>query len=133
MKCFSCGVDKDLTQKETYPHSDDKLDNEDPIIPLCCIECQPAERGTGYRMLVLCHDCWHRLEGDSGPDMWTAQRHYEELNPLVPFNMLPFAKPAVTCNVEDPAKIREDTRNGKWHPKSYNTVDWSKIPERVAT
>lgn len=86
MKCLACLTES--AGKGVYPYDDDKLDNTEPTPRLSCIEAQPREPGD-FKLLILCFDCWHRLEGDSGPDMWTSQDAYEALDPRTPFAELP--------------------------------------------
>ncbi len=87
MKCLCCGADG--TGEAFYPYDDGKLDTSKPLPKLLTIEAQPTTKGEPFKLLILCHDCWHKLEGDNGPDMWTAQEYYEALNPITPFTDLP--------------------------------------------
>jgi hypothetical protein len=88
MKCFSCGCDKDLDKLEMYSHND-SFTQDDPIEPLLTIECQ--DDNGPYRMVVICHECWHRLCETIGIDMWISQVCWETLNPILPFAKLPIA------------------------------------------
>lgn len=97
-KCFSCGVEKELSKEVYYPYPEDNIDTEDPLIQLFTVECQ----GNNFRMTVMCHECWHRLESTIGIDMWISQRCWESLNPVRPFDSLPLVK-------------NED----KWNPENY--------------
>lgn len=86
-KCFACGTQKDLDIEVRYPYELDSLDTEDSISPLLVIGVE----GTidGFRMILVCHECWHKLDTDGGLDIWISQRHYESLNPVIPFDKLP--------------------------------------------
>ena len=92
MKCYSCGVDKDLSVKEAYPYPEDDRLTEEPISPLMVIECSSiAKKSNGerdYRVVVVCHECFHKID----PDMWIGEKCWQLLNPKVPFDRLP--KPA---------------------------------------
>lgn len=88
MKCYSCGVEKDLNVDVIYPYSEDDLITEKPVPQLFTIECEPKGQGD-YRMCVMCHECWHRLAAADGIDLWINEEAWESLNPLVPFPALP--------------------------------------------
>ena len=90
MKCHACGIEKDPEVKEIDPY--DPLQTGLPRRPLADIECQPGgvtPSEGDWRVITLCRKCWHHLN----PDMWTCQEHYEELNPVTPFNELPILTP----------------------------------------
>lgn len=95
MNCLACGVEKDPAQKEMYPY-DGVLDREEPVAPLHSLDVQgPAIPShplgySEYRKTVVCLECFHRLE----PDMWISQEGWESLNPLTPYNQLPFLQEA---------------------------------------
>jgi hypothetical protein len=81
VKCLSCGVEKDTEVKEVYPYPDDGL-VDDPIRPVSFLDCQD---GRDWREVVVCHECFHRLE----PDQWISRRCWETLEPVTPFGALP--------------------------------------------
>jgi hypothetical protein len=113
MKCFSCGIEKDLDVLEVSPHAEADHLCDDPIPPLSCIECESRTAfGKGepepWRMVVVCHECFHRLE----PDMWINEYCWELLNPVRSFDSLPFVKdfPRVPNHASSPEK---------WNPRNY--------------
>jgi hypothetical protein len=108
MKCFSCGVDKDLSKEAIYPYPEDETFCDEPISQLLPIECQ-GKNGQGYRMVIICHDCWHRLEQGVGVDMWIGEKGWEFLNPVVPFDKLPKVK-------------YYDSKQTNWNAGSYDEV-----------
>ena len=87
MKCFSCGNDKDLNVQKSYPYPEDDCLCDDPISQLLTIECQG--RNNYFKMAVMCHDCWHRLQIGGGIDMWIGESCWESLNPIIHFSKLP--------------------------------------------
>ncbi len=92
MKCFGCGVEKDMSQLETYPYDGeyDAITQEFPIPPLQVVECEGKEDRSDFRAAVMCHECWHRLGNNTqGIDMWISQGCWESINPVVPFEKLP--------------------------------------------
>jgi hypothetical protein len=91
MKCLSCGADKDLSVESVYPYPEDECLCDDPIPQLLTIDCQ-GRNNTGYRMSIMCHDCWHRLHMAGGIDMWIGEACWESLNPVTPFAQLPAVK-----------------------------------------
>jgi len=113
LKCFACGVEKDMTVLEVSRwHKEDHLTDE-PIPPLHVIECQSEyqEPGTGFHIFkacVICLECHHKLE----PDMWICEDNWKRLNPVVPFERLPITK---------------DDINTWGNPESYKDV----IQDRV--
>ncbi len=102
MRCYGCGVDKDLAKLEVSPHAEEDGIIDEPLPPLCVLECQAAEpispTDWGFKAVVVCHECFHRLS----PDMWISQRGWESLEPRVPFAELP--KPLIV---------------GKWTAENY--------------
>jgi hypothetical protein len=85
--CLACLADG--RGEAVYPYDDGKCYTDGPVPKLFCIEAEPTVRRTPYKLLILCHSCWHKLEGDDGPDMWTHQKCYEALQPQTPFDDLP--------------------------------------------
>jgi len=84
--CLACGIEKDMNIKEMYPYSDDSIDTEEPVSPLFKdFECQSDTDHSDFRLVTICHKCWHRVQ----PDMWMSQREWESLNPITNFNDLP--------------------------------------------
>ena len=106
-KCFSCGVEKDLSTSATYPYEEDNITTDSPVAQLFTVECE-GDNGKGDRMAVLCHECWHHLESNGGIDMWIGQRCWESLNPVIPFERLP--------------KIILDWTEGKWDAGNYTPL-----------
>jgi hypothetical protein len=80
MKCLACGVEKDPAQKEMYPYDD--LDREEPIAPLLELDC---EGPSGFRVVLVCHACFHRLE----PDQWISDKCWLKLDPITAYEQLP--------------------------------------------
>jgi hypothetical protein len=104
MKCYGCGIEKDMTQLETYPYPEEDRLVDEPIEPLFVMECQAKEHlpdgSWGFRAVVVCHECFHKLD----PDMWIGEDTcWEPLKPVIPFNQLP---PVVEGD-------------GKWKPEFY--------------
>ena len=91
MKCFSCGNDKDLSVEVVYPYPEDGSLCDSPIPQLLTIECQGRDN-KGYRMVAMCHNCWHKLETNRGIDMWIGEDCWESLNPVMPFANLPLVR-----------------------------------------
>lgn len=85
-QCQACGVEKDSLIREIYPYPEDGI-IEDPIEPLMSIDCQgPVVEGvTDWRVATVCHACFHKLAAD----MWTNDRSWSALMPVVPFVHLP--------------------------------------------
>ncbi len=82
MRCFLCGTEKDPSILETFPYEEGSLTQEEPIDPLLVIEC---ETNSVWRAAVVCHHCFHRLD----PDMWVLGKHWDSMDPKVPFRLLP--------------------------------------------
>ena len=86
MKCFACGVEKDLKVLEVYPFPGRMCD--EPIAPLLALECE----GDGgfvsrnpFKVVVVCHQCFEKLD----PDMWISEKCWRSLNPVTPYEALP--------------------------------------------
>jgi hypothetical protein len=105
MRCFGCGVVKDTGVNEYYT-AGDELCTDKPIPPLVVIECEPNREDpvqTECRAVVVCHECFHRIN----PDMWIDRAIWESINPVTPFDKLP---PAWPPGSED---------DGRWNPEVY--------------
>ncbi len=108
MKCYGCGVERDLNKLEVYSHPEDDRLTDEPIPPLMVVECQPEPPLYGsfpnaqnreWKAVVVCHECFHRLD----PDMWIGEVScWERIKPVVIFDKLP--------------KIESIN---KWEPGSY--------------
>ena len=85
LKCFGCGVEKDMDVLEVYSHPETDMLCEDPLVPLFALECQPLTKGDPWKMVVVCHECFHKLE----PDMWIGENCWKSLDPVVLFEDLP--------------------------------------------
>lgn len=85
MKCYGCGIEKDLTKEEVYPYPEDERLTTDPIPPLFVLECQAKDSNGGYRAVVVCHKCFRLLD----PDMWIGENCWISINPAIPFCQLP--------------------------------------------
>jgi hypothetical protein len=84
VKCFACGVEKDTEVLEPFPYPDCFVD--EPLAPLWILDVQsndwpPRE----WRTTVVCHECFHKID----PDMWIREDHWNNINPVVPFDRLP--------------------------------------------
>lgn len=110
VKCPCCGSPVDAAGESYYPFDDDKITQDKPVPNLLMID---AAGPNETRILFLCHQCWHRLEGDNGPDMWTTSAAWKSLNPVTPFDRMPpeSAKKTVTDS--------DGTRRPDWNPLSY--------------
>ena len=95
MKCFGCGVEKDLAVLETYPFED--VDNTEPIDPLFVVVCNGTH---GCRACVVCHQCFHKLD----PDLWINETIWSSIGPLVPYEKLP---------------VLDHTNPNVWQPSTY--------------
>jgi hypothetical protein len=84
MKCYGCGIEKDLTKEEVYPYPEDEKLTTDPIPPLFVLECQ-SEKSFTFRAVVVCHECFRLLD----PDMWIGENCWISINPIIPFDELP--------------------------------------------
>lgn len=104
MQCFGCGVEKDPKVLEEYSHPETDRICDGPVPPLFVIECQPTGKDTGWKAVVVCHECFHRLD----PDMWISERCWESLNPTTPFDKLP------SNNLDIP---------DRWNPENYQTKE----------
>ncbi len=81
-KCLACGVEKDMSLKEVYPYTDDRIVVDEPIEPLLTIDCEGL---FDCRAATMCHACWHKLD----PDLWISEDCWVSLNPITPFEQLP--------------------------------------------
>ncbi len=112
--CSACGVHKDLGKLEIYPYPEDECLTESPILPLLIIECQGKENkpngGWDFRIVVMCHECWHRLVNGPGIDMWIGESCWGFLNPSIPFDRLPGSPSYDTMGEE------------KWNPANYSPL-----------
>lgn len=113
MKCFSCGADKDLSEEKVYPYPEDGSLCDEPISQLLTIECQGKEdKPDGrWRLAVMCHDCWHRLQTSVGIDLWIGEKCWELLDPVTPFAGLP--------------KVFQGSGSEKWKAENY---DLGRVP-----
>lgn len=82
MKCYGCGVCKDVQKEEVYPYPDEDGITDSPISPFFVVEC---ESSIGWKAVVVCHECFHRLQ----PDLWIGERCWLGINPVVPLEKLP--------------------------------------------
>ena len=84
-RCLACGAHKAKGAQEVYPYpADDYFDN-DPIPALFELDCQSNETRSEFRIVTVCHECFHKLL----PDMWISSDMWKELNPITPFEQLP--------------------------------------------
>jgi len=110
LRCFRCGVVKDLNVREVSPyHEDDGLIDES-IAPLHVLDClsdgpDSPEGAGGWRIVVVCHECFHRLL----PDMWISENCWKAINPWIPFDKLPFASDLISGDQ-------------KWNPIHYQPL-----------
>jgi hypothetical protein len=88
MECYGCGVKKDMTILEQSPYWKEDCLSDEPIQPLFVIECQSDTDQSDFRNVVVCHECYHKLE----PDMWISESMYKALNPKIPFQQVPQTK-----------------------------------------
>ena len=84
-KCLACGIEKDIREEEMYPYEEDNITTEGPIQPLLNIECQSNTDHTDFRIVTICHNCYHKIQ----PDMWMSQGEWELIRPVTNFNNLP--------------------------------------------
>jgi hypothetical protein len=104
MKCFSCGIEKDPAKLEQSPYCEEDGLADDPMSPLCVMECQSDTDHTIFKAVVVCLECFHKLE----PDMWISEGMWQILNPRVSFDKLP--------------KI-SGTGTDQWNPENYKEED----------
>ena len=86
-QCLACGIEKDTSIKEVYPYPDDGIDDE-LVAPLFSFDCQGVQGAHGvedWRVVTICHSCFHKLN----PDMWINEPMWQSLNPIMPFESLP--------------------------------------------
>lgn len=77
---------KDTDVEEVSPHAHEDGLTPEPVPPLFQLDCQPPEfTDSDWRAVVVCHECFHRLE----PDMWISPGCWASLSPKVPFENLP--------------------------------------------
>jgi hypothetical protein len=86
MKCQGCGVEKDPNILEISPHHEEDGLCDSPIAPLQRLDCQDYNFHDKFRSVLVCHECFHKLQ----PDMWIAREHWEDINPVIPFEHLEF-------------------------------------------
>ena len=104
MHCFGCGVEKDTDVLEVSPFADADGLTTDPIGPLFVLDCQgppipnSPDKHSEYRMVVVCHTCFHALE----PDMWISKNCWDSIQPKVPYEKLP----DYVSGLHDPTKLR---------------------------
>jgi hypothetical protein len=94
MKCFGCGVEKDLYELEIYPYPEDKTLCDDPIPPLMVLECQRRPENE-WKACVVCFECFRKLD----PDLWISENCWNSINPIIKFDDLPLA------NEDEPFKL----------------------------
>ena len=92
MKCYGCGIEKDLSKMEVYPYPEDERLMDGPIEPMFVVECQgeiskehPNRDRYDYRAVVICHECFKKLD----PDMWIGESHWVSITPRIQFDELP--------------------------------------------
>jgi hypothetical protein len=85
MKCYGCGITKNTAVMEPYPYPEEDHCSTRPMEPLFVLDCSPEAIGTGHRAVVVCHECFHKLD----PDLWISEKCWRSLNPVVPFERLP--------------------------------------------
>ena len=87
MKCYGCGIEKDLSKEEIYPFPEEHRLCTDPIPPLFVLECEirmyPSP--SKWKAVVVCHNCFSKLN----PDMWISDSCWNSLNPIIPIDKLP--------------------------------------------
>lgn len=82
IRCFGCNVGKDMNILEASPFAEEDGLTDDPIEPLFVLDC---EGHSEFRMVVVCHKCFHALS----PDMWISKNGWESINPTIPYDKLP--------------------------------------------
>ena len=98
MKCFCCGVEKDLNALEISSTSEEDGLVDEPISPLAVLECCSLDSKI-WKIAVICHKCFHKLE----PDMWIDEACWDAMKPAIAFDKLPEVK-----------------ESDKWNPISYD-------------
>jgi hypothetical protein len=91
---------------EPYPYPEDERLCEGPIEPLFVLEIQPDEGPGDWKVAVVCHECFKKLD----PDMWISENCWININPVIPFDKLPLN--------DLPLETDEDAA-AKWNPASY--------------
>jgi hypothetical protein len=97
MRCYGCGVEKDLDKQEVYPYPEKDRICEGLLPPLFVIECSTERQ---FKAVVVCHHCFDKLD----VDMWISDNCWNKLNPVIPIDKLP--------------NIIED-KDKKWNPEYY--------------
>ena len=105
MNCFGCAVAKDPLVNELYPFVEGGIVTDEPIAPLFVLDCQGSTNRAEYRVVVVCHACFHRL----APDTWISEACWLKLNPTIPFARLPLLSESVP----------EEQR---WNPSFYEPL-----------
>lgn len=84
MRCFACGVEKNLSVHEVA-HSERLCDS--PMTPLLAIECEGKDgfQSDPWKTVVVCLQCFDRLH----PDMWINEECWKAMDPRIPFDFLP--------------------------------------------
>jgi len=108
IRCLACGTEKNLDELEIFPH-EDMLTQDEPIQALVTIECQSNDDPADFRIAIVCHDCYFKLE----PDMWISEACWLEINAITPFSVLPIAKEF------DYTKEGVACGDVRWDPASY--------------
>jgi len=91
MKCCGCGAEKDMSVLEIYPFPEDETFCKEPIQPLLSLECQPNDKSGEWKLPIVCHECFKKLD----PDMWISEKCWIGINPTVAFESLPSLKKAI--------------------------------------
>lgn len=92
-KCFCCLAEKDLSVETIYPYEEDNICTDSTVPQLFVIDCEStSSQPKEFRVVVLCHACWHKLEQEGGGiDMWISQGQIESINCITPYNRFPKA------------------------------------------
>jgi len=93
MKCCGCGAEKDMSVLETYPFPEDEIFCNEPIQPLLNLECQPKDKSGEWKLTIVCHECFKKLD----PDMWISENCWIGINPIITFDKLPSLKATIGC------------------------------------
>jgi hypothetical protein len=96
MKCFACGVEKDMAALEVSKWAEEDGLCDEPIEPLHVIECQSITYPNIFKATVICLECHHKLQ----PDMWISEPMWIALNPVIPFDRLPMPHDKAMWNPE---------------------------------